>query len=47
MRRFRWTPHPVIVTIGDNIGIILGSFYTPVFPLLEGGGSSYEKIFVG
>ena len=36
---FRWTPHPVIVTIG-RIGIILGSSYIPILPLLQGGGSS-------
>ena len=36
---FRRTPNPVIVTIGI-IGIILGSSYIPIMPLLQGGGSS-------
>ena len=36
----RWTPHSVIVTIGDNrdyIGVLLDSYYTTVIPLLQGG----------
>ena len=35
----RWTPHPVIVTIGDNRDDIKAS-YIPTIPLLQGGGSS-------
>ena len=35
----RWTPHPVIVTIGVMV-IIFGSSYIPIIPLLQGGGSS-------
>ena len=33
----RWTPHPVIVTIRDN-RIRLGSYYSPIILLLQGGG---------
>ena len=36
---FRWTPHPVIVTIGDN-GDYIRVLYIPIVPLLQGGGSS-------
>ena len=35
MLAVRWTPHPVIVTIRDNI--ILGSSYIPIISLLQGG----------
>ena len=35
----RWTPHPVIVTIGVMV-IVFGSSYIPIIPLLQGGGSS-------
>ena len=38
---FRWTPHPVIVTIRDNRDHITRSSYIPIIPLLQGGGSSY------
>ena len=33
---FRWSPHPVIVTIRDN------KEYIPRIPLLQGGGSPRE-----
>ena len=33
----RWTPHPVIVTIGQN-RIVLGSSSIPIIPLLQGRG---------
>ena len=37
----RWTPHPVIVAIRDNKDYcILGSYYIPAIPLLQGRGSS-------
>ena len=36
----RWTPHPVIVTIRDN-GNLLGCSYSPIVPLLQGGGPSH------
>ena len=39
---FRWTPHPVIVTIW-MIRIILGSSYIPTIRLLQGGGGVLLK----
>ena len=37
---FRWTPHPVIVTIRDNRDYIRVLLYILIIPLLQGWGSS-------
>ena len=33
-----WTPHPLIVTIGDTSNYLVGSSYIPILPLLQGEG---------
>ena len=38
---FRWTPHPVIVTIRDNRDYIRVLLYSSYTTIKEGGGSSY------
>ena len=39
----RQSPHPVMVTIGNNMDYIRVLFYSYIIPLLQGGGSSYKN----